>query len=73
MLEFLKKILKIGKIMRYTALKCWAKLDGIHQFTSTEDFLKKLTNVIFVYFRYPIKIIQCLTTSLKWITKCKAA
>ena len=36
-------------------------------------FFKKLTD-IFVYYRYPITILQCFKKkSLKWITKYKAA
>ena len=48
MLQCLKKY---WQIMRYKVLKFWAKLDTNHPLTPTRE--------IFVYFRYPITILQC--------------
>ena len=50
--------------MRYMALRFRVKLDTNHQFTPTVDFFEKLINVITVYFRHPITILQCLKKSL---------
>ena len=51
MLQSLKKVLSVGQIMRYKVLQFWAKLDTNYWFTLKEEFfLKKLTDVNFVYF-----------------------
>ena len=39
--------------MRYTALKFWAKLDAIHQFTSTEDIFLKTDRCYFHLLQVP--------------------
>ena len=52
MLQCLKKIPKVGQIMRNKVLQIWAKLDTNHPFTVKGDFFEKLTDVNFVYFMY---------------------
>ena len=55
-----KKNLVVREIMRYKILLFGAKLDTNHPFALAGDFFEKLTNVNFVYFMYPITILQCL-------------
>ena len=45
-----EKILRVGQIMRYKKF---------YPFTLKEDFLKKWTDVNFVYFMHPITTLQC--------------
>ena len=52
MLQYLKKFLRVGQIMRYKVLQFWAKSDTNHPFTLKGDFVEKLTDVNFVYFMY---------------------
>ena len=40
MLQYLKKILKVGQIMRYEVLQFWAKSDTNHPFTLKGEFFK---------------------------------
>ena len=55
---------KYWQIISYKVLKFWAKLDTNYPFTPKANFFEKLT-LIFVCFRYPIKIIQCFKTIAK--------
>ena len=58
MLQCLKKAIRVGKIMRYKVSQFWVKLDTNHPFTNKGHFFEKLTNVNFICFMHPIKIIQ---------------
>ena len=51
--------------MRCKVFQFWAKLDTNHQFTPQGDFFEKWTAVNFVYFMYPIAILQCLKKFIK--------
>ena len=55
-----KKTLRVGQIMRYKILLFGFKLDTNDLFALAGDFFEKLTDVNFVYFMYPITILQCL-------------
>ena len=41
-LQCLKKVLRLGNIMRYKVLQFWAKSDTNHSFTNKGDFIEKL-------------------------------
>ena len=58
-----KKPLRVGQIMRYKILLFGFKLDTNDLFALAGDFFEKLTDVNFVYFMYPITILQCLNYS----------
>ena len=51
-----EKILRVGQIMRYKKF---------YPFTLKEDFLKKWTDVNFVYFMHPITTLQCFEKKKK--------
>ena len=55
-----QKNLRVGLIKKYKLLLFGAKLDTNHPFALAGDFFEKLTDVNFVYFMYPIAILQCL-------------
>ena len=55
-----QKNLRVGLIKKYKMLLFGAKLDTNHPFALAGDFFEKLTDVNFVYFMYPIAILQCL-------------
>ena len=55
MLQSLKIFLSIVQGMRYKVLQFWAQITDL---LLKEIFFEKLTDVNFVYFVYPIKILQ---------------
>ena len=55
-----QKNLRVGLIKKYKMLLFGAKLDTNYPFALAGDFFEKLTDVNFVYFMYPIAILQCL-------------